>query len=201
MSAYGPTANDIKTQLKTLLTPVIGTSGTYKTLILDYRAIAFKPEDPEDVTVLRSSLDTATLADGEPIKRVNCLMITEDGFTQEQQFKDATRMQATGKGKVIVTRKFLLTTFYQFGKVAQNDPNTVPSENVHSAINEVIRRTVNTNPMLGFAALGTGGIAGPGAFIEHDGIQNPNPDVDSFAGTICHVSVMPLTVRVIEALG
>jgi hypothetical protein len=201
LPAYGPTANEIKAQLKTLLTPVIGTSLTYKTLILDYRALAFAPDKPEDVTVLRSDLDTATTLGGEIIKRVNCLMIVEDGFTQELPPKDATRMQTVGKGRVTITRKFLLSTFYQFGKVAQGDPNTVPSENVHSAINEVIRRTINANPMLGFAALGAAGIAGPGAHVSHDGIQNPNPDVDHFAGTQVHVSVMPLTVRVIEAIG
>lgn len=200
--ATGPTANEIKAQLKTLLTPVIATSLTYKTLILDYRALAFKPEEEEDVTVLRSDLDTALTQGGERIKRVNCLMIIENGFTQGPAQKDATRLETRARGKNIITRSFLLSTFYQFGKVALNDPNTVPSENAHSAINEVIRTTLNSNPKLGFAPLGAGGIAGPGAWIDgHDGIQNPNPDVDHFAGTSCHVSVMPLTVRVIEPLG
>ena len=201
MSATGPTANEIKAQLKTLLTPVIGTSGTFKSMIFDYSPIAFKPGDREDPTVLRSGLDTATSAGGEQIKRVNCVIITEEGFTQELPFKDATRMETAPKGKVTVTRRFLVTTIYQFGKVAQNDPNTVASENVHSAINEVIRTTINDSPKLGFAVIGTGGIAGPGARVNHDGVQNPNPFFDAFGGVVCHVAVMPLTVKVIEALG
>lgn len=192
----GPTANEIKAQLKTLLTPVIGTSITRKTLILDYMALAFKPEEQEDPTVLQSPLDTATTAGGEIIKRVNCLMITEDGFTQAPAQKDATRLTTAPRGKNIITRRFLLSTFYQFGYL-----NSVPSENVHSAINEVIRTTINSNPKLGFAVLGTGGIAGPGAWVDgHDGLQNPNPYIDAFGNMVCHVSVMPLTVRVIEAL-
>lgn len=193
----GPTANEIKAQLKALLAPVIGTSPTYKTLILDYMALAFKPDEREDPTVLQSPLDTTTLASGEITKRVNCLMITEDGFTQAPAQRDATRRTTAARGKNIITRSFLLSTFYQFGIVA-----TVPSENVHSAINEVIRTTLNSNPKLGFAVLGAGGIAGPGAWIDgHDGLQNPNPLPDAFGGVVCHVSVMPLTVRVIEALG
>jgi hypothetical protein len=197
LPAYGPTANEIKAQLKTLLTPVIGTSLTYKTLILDYMAMAFKPGDQEDPTVLRSDLDTATLASGEIIKRVNCLMITEDGFGQAPAQKDATRLETRGRGKNIVTRGFLLSTFYQFGIVAG-----APSENVHSTINEAIRRTLNDNPKLGFAVVGAAGIAGPGAFIDgHNGLQNPDPAPDALGGVVCHVSVMPLTVRVIEALG
>ncbi len=198
----GPTANEIKAQLKTLLDPVIGTSLTYKTLILDYMALAFKPNEQEDPTVLRSPLDTAVTEDGDTIQRINCLMITEDGFTQAPAQRDATRMTTVAQGKNVITRRFLLTTFYQFGVVAQGDSNTVPSENVHSAINEVIRTTINSNPKLGFAVLGAGGIAGKGAWIElHEALQNPNPFLDVFGGTAVHVSIMLLTVRVMEALG
>lgn len=201
MPAFGPTANEIKAQIKTLLTPVIGTSETYKALLFDYSPLAFKPEQPEDITVLRSSLDTATAQDGEQIKRVNCVIITEDGFSQELPFKDATRTETQPKGKVIITRPLLLISIYQFGKVAQNDPNTTESEKVHSTINETMRRTINSSPKLGFAVLGAGGIAGPGAHVTHEGLQNPKPYIESFAGVDCHVSVMPLTVKVIEALG
>jgi len=197
----GPTANEIKTQLKTLLTPVIGTGGTYKTLILDYMAMAFTTGEPEDATVIQSSLDTATTQGGDTVKRINCLMITEDGFGQAPAQKDSTRLETRPRGKNIVTRKFLLTSIYQFGKVGQNDPNVTVSENVHSAINEAIRTELNKNPKLGFAVVGVNGVAGPGAFIEgHDGLQNPRPYLDGFGGTACHVSVMPLTVRVNEAL-
>lgn len=196
----GPTANEIKAQLKTLLTPVIGTSGTYKTTIFDYSPVAFKPDEQEDPEVLRSSLDTATTAGGETIKRVNCVIITEDGFTQELPWKDMTLTETRPKGKVTITRKFLITSIYQFGKVAQNDPNTTESEKVHSAINEVVRTTLNQNPKLGFATIGPGGIAGPGARVAHQGLQDPNPMFDAFGGVICHVSVMPLIVKVIEAL-
>lgn len=199
--AYGPTANQICEQLKTLLTPVIGTAETFKTVIFDDSPLAFRPEEPEDTTVLQSPLDTATLSGGEQIKRVNCVIITDDGFTQEASFKDATRMETRPKGQVTVTRRFLITTIYQFGKVALNDPNTTTSGKVHSAINEAVRTTLNNNPKLGFAVIGAGGIAGPGAHVSHEGLQNPEPFWDSFGGVVCHVSVMPLTVKVIEALG
>lgn len=201
MSASGPTANEIKTQIKTLLTPVIGTSGTYKTLIFDYMAMAFRPEDNEDPEVLRSPLDTALTEGGESVKRINCLMITEDGFTQGPAHEDPTRLETRGQGKNIIARKFLLTSIYQFGKVALNDPNLNPSENVHSDIDEAIRKTLNASPKLGFAMIANYE-AGPGQRIDgHDGIQNPDPYLDSFGGSICHVSVMPFTVRVIESLG
>lgn len=201
MPASGPTANQIRAQLKTLFTPVIGTAETYKTLIFDYSPLAFRPEEPEDVTVLQSPLDTALTQGGEIIKRVNCVIITEDGFGQDLQFKDATRMETRPQGRVNITRKFLVTSLYQFGTVALNDPNTMPSEHVHSAINEAMRVTLNNNPKLSFAVLGAAGIAGTGAHISHEGLQNPEPFFDAFSGVVCHVSIMPLTVKVIEALG
>lgn len=163
--------------------------------------MAFKPGEREDITILQSELDTAAKATGEIIKRVNCLIISEDGFTQGPAQKDSTRTITIPRGKNVITRKFLLSTFYQFGKVAQGDPGTTPSENVHSTINEVIRTTINSNPKLGFAVVGIDHKAGPGAFVDsHDGLQNPAPYPDDFAGVVCHVSIMPLTVRVIEAL-
>jgi len=200
VSAYGPTATQIATQIKALLTPVIGTSGTFKTTIFDYSPLAFRPETKEDVTVLQSALDTTTTQDGEEIKRVNCVIITEEGFDQELSFKDASLMETRPKGKNTVTRKFLVTSLYQFGKIALNDPNTLPSQHVHSAINEAMRTTLNNNPRLGLAVL-NGGIAGPGAHVTHGGLQGEPPAIDSFAGVDCHVSVMALTVKVIEALG
>lgn len=201
MSAFGPTANEIKAQIKTLLTPVIGTSGTYKSVLFDYSPLSFDPQKPQDPTVLQSPIDTATLSSGEQIKRVNCVIITEDGFDQVLTWKDSTLSETRPKGKVVITRKILLTSIYQFGDVALNDPNTTESEKIHSAINEVMRQTINNNPRLGFAVLGTGGIAGPGAHVTHEGLQNPEPFWDSFGGVVCHVSVIPLTVKVIEALG
>lgn len=202
MSATGPTENEIKAQLKALLLPVIGTPETFKTQIFDYAAMAWKPGEQEDPEILRSPLDTTTTESGETIKRVNCVMITGDGFTQAPAHKDPSRLETRAQGRNIITRKFLISSFYQFGKVALNDPNTQASENVHSSINEAIRTTINANPKCGFAVVATNHTAGPGARIEvHDGIQNPNPYFDDFGGTICHVSVMPLTVRVIESLG
>lgn len=188
----GPTANEIKTQIKDLLTPVIGTSGTKKAKIIDYLALAFKPGELEDPTVLRSDLDTVTLIDLTTKQRVNCLMISEEAFSQNASPDDDTRRITTPRGKNVIARRFRLTYFYQFGEA---------SENTFSTNVEAIRTTLNTNPELGFEPV-TAGIAGKGAFIEgHDKLQMPIMIPDAFGDTICHVAEGTLTVRVIEPLG
>lgn len=187
----GPTANEIKTQLKDLLTPVIATSGTKKAKIIDYLALAFKPGEGEDPTILRSDLDTVTLADLSTTQRVNCLMISEESFTQNPPPIDKVGI-STARGKNLITRRFRLTYFYQFGEA---------SENTFSTNVEVIRTTVNANPKLGFEMV-TAGIAGKGAFIDsHDKLQAPEMFPDAFGDVIIHVAEMFLTVRVVEPLG
>ena len=187
-----PTPNEIKTQLKTLLTPVIATSGTKKAKIIDYLALAFKPAEGEDPTVLRSDLDTATLGDGEEIKRVNCLMISEEAFSQTAPPQDATLRIVTARGKNIITRRFRLTYFYQFGAA---------SENTFSTNVEAVRTTLNASPKLGFDTV-TAYVAGKGAFIEgHDKLQAPLMYPEAFGDVIIHVAEMVLTVRLIEPLG
>lgn len=189
--ALPPSANDIKNQLKTLLDPVIGTSLTKRSLIIPYMAIAFKPAEGEDPTVLRSTLDPVTLASGNTINRINCLMISEAGFTQAPPQQDATRMIETPRAKNMVTREFRLTYFYQFG---------VASENTFSTNIEVIRTTINDEPKLGFATV-TGGLAGQGAYIHnHDALQMPVMLPDAFGDTIVHVAEGTLIVRVLDPL-
>lgn len=191
-----PTANQIKSQLKTLLTPVIGTSGTKKVKIIEYLALAFKPGELEDPTILRSPLDDVTLADGSSTKRVNCLMITEEGFTQRKPKTDSVRTETRARGKNTITRRFRLTYFYQFGLASE----TTFSDNV-----ELIRTTINANPKLGFTVYGAGGIAGPAQFIndreEEDELQMPVMIPDAFGDTIVHVADGFLTVRLDEPLG
>ena len=191
MSA-APTANDIKTQLKTLLSPIIGTALTRKVLIFDYLALAFKPAEGEDPAILRSPLDDATIRVGLTIKRVNCLMISEAGFTEAKvpQKEDFTRLITQPRGKNTISRRFFLTYFYQFGTA---------SENQFSSNVELIRTTVNDAPKLGFAVMGTND---SGKWIEgHDLLQAPDMYVDYFGTTALHVAEMNLTVRVIEGLG
>lgn len=190
--ASPPTANEIKAQVKALLDPVIATSLTKKAKIIDYLAFAFKPNEGEDITVLRSTLDPVTLVSGQITERVNCLMISEESFTQAPAQNDDTRRITSPRGRNLITRRFRLTYFYQFGAA---------SENVFSTNVELIRTTVNANPKLGFAVV-TAGVAGQGAYIEsHDGLQMPAMEPDAFGDTIVHVAFGTLTVRVIEPLG
>lgn len=190
-----PTANDLKTQLKTLLTPVVGTSGTKKTKIFDYLALAFKPAEGEDPAILRSPLDDATVVGGATFKRVNCLMISEAGFTQVKvpQREDSTRLITQPRGRNTITRTLYLTYFYQFGAA---------SENVFSANVEAVRAALNDAPKLGFAVGGSP--PGTGEWVEgHDLLQVPNNAmyVDFFGTTAVHVAEGSLTVRLIEGLG
>lgn len=186
-----PTANEIKTQLKTLLTPIIGTAPTKKVKIIDYLALAFKPAETEDPAILRSSLDPVTLTSGQKVNRINCLMISEESFTQSSPPKDAVRRYDTPRDRIRLNRRFRLTYFYQFG---------ANSENTFSTNVELMRTTLNANPKLGFALL-TGAIAGPGQFIEeHDRLQMPVLLPDAFGDTIVHVAEGLLTVNLIEPL-
>jgi len=190
--ALPPTANQIKTQLIALLTPVIGTSGTKKAKILDYLPLAFLVADTEDPTALLSPLDSTTLASGATDSRINCLLITELGFTQAPPQSDDTRRVTQPKGKNLITRRFALVYLYQFG---------AGSEATFSTNVEVIRTTLNSNPKLGFADV-TAGLAGQGAFIErHSGLITSTMMPGSFAGRIAHVAESELRVDVIEPLG
>ena len=185
-----PTANQIKTQLKTLLTPVIGTSGTSKTKIFDYLALAFKSEEGTEVGILRSPMDDAIVQGSSTmIKRVNCLMISEASFSQAKvrAKEDSTRLITAPRGRNIITRQFRLTYFYQFGD---------SSENTFSTNVELIRTTLNANQKLGFT------VPGAGEWVEgHDELQMPAMDPDNFGTTVVHVGFGLLTVRLIEALG
>lgn len=184
-----PTANEIKAQIKTLLA---SWASTRKAKIIDYLALAFKPGELEDPSVLRSPTDTATLADMKTVvQRVNCLMISEESFTQAPAQLDATRMEARPGGRNLITRRFRLTYFYQFGQA---------SENTFSTNIEGIRTVLNSNPKLGFTML-VAGKAGPGEYIHsHDKLQMPVMLPDAFGDTIVHVAEGILTVRVIEPL-
>jgi hypothetical protein len=190
--ASPPTANDIKTQLIALLTPVIGTSGTKKVKLLDSLPLAYLVAEGEDPTVLKSPLDIATLESGKTDTRVNCLMITELGFAQGPAQSDSTRRTIQPQGQNIITRRFGLAYVYQFG---------TGSEAIFSTNVELIRTTLNSNPKLGFATV-TAGLAGQGSYIkDHGGLQMPLMLPAPFSGIICHSAEGILTVRVIEPLG
>lgn len=188
-----PTANEIKTQIKTLLTPVIGTALTKKVKIFDYLALAFKSESGEEVAILRSPLDDAAISGGGTVKRVNCLVISEESFVQELQpaRRDSTLLIASAQGRTVITRRFRLTYFYQFGANSEN----VFSENI-----ELIRTTINDAPKLGFAVADSGP-ADKGEFIGHDGLQMQAMEPDNFGPVVVHVGFGLLTVKLIEGLG
>lgn len=190
--ASPPTVNDITAQLKTLFTPIIGTTGTKKSLILDYLPLAFLVADHEDTTALQSPLDVMMLSTGTR-KRINCLLISASpGFTQAPAQRDATRMQVEARGRNIVTRRLAIVYLYEFGEASEATFNT----NV-----ELIRMTLNDNPKLGFAAT-TAGLAGQGAYIAgHDSWQVGSAFPQPFPGTIVHVADGALSVRVMEPLG
>lgn len=191
--ANPPTANEIKTQIKTLLTPVIGTSGTRKVKLFDYMALAFKSEEGEEVAILRSPLDTATTAGGTTIQRVNCLMISEESFTQNlaPSKRDSTLLMTSPRGRTEIQRRFRLTYWYQFG---------ANSENQFSSNVELIRTTLNDSPKLGFE-VAESGPAQSGEFVSHDGLQMQAMEPDSFGTVVVHVAFGLLTVRLIEGLG
>jgi hypothetical protein len=188
-----PTANEIKTQIKTFLTPVIGTSGTRKVKIFDYMALAFKSESGEEVGILRSSLDTAMTSGGSAVQRVNCLMISEESFTQEFKppKRDSTLLLTQPRGLNTITRRFRLTYFYQFGE---------SSENQFSSNVELIRTTINDAPKLGFQVADIGP-SGQGEYVSHDGLQMQSMEPEAFGMTVVHVAFGLLTVRLIEGLG
>jgi len=187
--ATGPTANQIKTQLITLLTAPLATGKKAK--ILDYLPLAYLLPEGEDPTVLKSAADTTTLTDGSADKRVNCLMITELGFDQSPPQSDDTRLITVPRGQNLITRRFGLAYAYQFG---------AGSEATFSTNVEVIRTTLNSNPKLGFA-VAVAGIAGPGAWVkDHGGLQMPSMLPAALSGIICHAAEGTLAIHVIEPL-
>jgi hypothetical protein len=186
-----PTANEIKTQLATLLTPVIATSGTKKAKIIDQLAFAFRADSGEDPSNLRSDLDTVSIEGGGTIQRINCLMISEESFSQTPPPEDTVRSLTQARGRNRITRRFRLTYFYQMGE---------GSENVASTNVELIRTTINSAPKLGFATV-VNMKAGPAEFIEgHDKVQMPSFAPDAFGMVLVHVAEMLLAVRLIEPL-
>ena len=188
--ASAPTANQIKTQLITLLTTPLATGKKAK--ILDYLPLAYLVEEGEDPTVLRSSADTATLSSGSTVKRVNCLMITELGFGQEPPQRDGSRFIEEARGRNLVSRRLGFAYAYQFG---------AGSEATFSTNVEVIRTTLNDNPKLGFATV-TAGLAGQGAYIlNHGALQMQTMLPRPCSGVLCHVGEGLLTVNVIDPLG
>lgn len=188
-----PTANEIKTQLKSLLTPIIGTALTKKVKIFDYLALAFKSESGEEVVILRSLLDDAIVQSGTTLKRVNCLMISEESFAQvlTPPKRDSTLLLTQARGKVEIQRRFRLTYFYQFG---------ADSENTFSTNVELIRTTLNDSPKLGFQVADTGP-AGTGEYVSHEGLQMQAMEPDNFGNVMVHVGFGLLTVKVSEGLG
>lgn len=188
-----PTANEIKTQIRTLLTPVIGTALTRKVKIFDYLALAFKSEEGTEVAILRSPLDTATVSGGGTVQRVNCLMISEESFTQTllPAKRDSTLLITQPRGKADIARRFRLTYWYQFGANSENQF----SDNV-----ELIRTTINDAPKLGFDVADIGP-AGKGESVSHEGLQMQAMEPDNFGTVVVHVGFGLLTVRVNEGLG
>ena len=190
--AAPPTANDIKAQLVALLTPVVGTSGTKKAKILDYLPLAYLIPEGEDPTVLKSALDVVTLASGSTDQRVNCVLISEQGFTQAPPQRDGTRGIREPRGRNLVARRFYFAYVYQLGS---------GSENTFSTNLELMRTTINDNPKLGFETV-TAGLAGKGSYIlDHGGLQMPSMVPAPFSGIICHSAEGLLEVRVIDPLG
>lgn len=193
-----PNANEIKLQLATLLTPVIGTAATFKTKIIDTMQFPFGPAGGKDPTALRSDLDEVVLFEGEGVKqRINCLMITEAGFTQSLPPKDSTLLLTQARGRKTITRRFRLTFFYEVSDSADED-----SESEASAIIEASRVALNRNPKLGFATTITVGVDyhdGPAKFIEgHDGLQMTDFLPESFGAPMAHVGYCNLSVRMFE---
>ena len=189
--ASPPTANEIKSQLVTLLTTPLATGKKAK--ILDYLPLAYLIPEGEDPTVLKSALDVATLAGGSTDTRVNCILISEQGFTQAPPQRDGTRGIEQPRGRNLVARRFYFAYVYQLGS---------GSENTFSTNLELMRTTINDNPKLGFATVATGGTAGAGAYIEsHGGLQMPTMLPAPFSGIVCHSAEGLLEVKVMEGLG
>lgn len=185
-----PTSNEIKTQLKSLLTTPLATGKKAK--LLEYLPLAYLVAEGEDPTVLRSPADLMTQASGTTNQRINCLMITELGFSQSPPQSDDTRQITSPRGRNIIKRRFGLAYVYQFG---------AGSEAVFSTNVELVRTTLNSNPKLGFDAV-TAYVAGKGAFIEnHGGLQMATMLPAPFSGILCHSAEGTLEVSVIEPLG
>jgi hypothetical protein len=187
-----PTPNEIRAQIKALLEPVIATAATRKAKIIEYLAWAFKEGSGEDPTNLRSELDPTPMLEGAGvIDRINCLMIADESFTQLLPPPPTDPRETRPRGRADLTYRFRLTYFYEFGV-------ETPSEQTFSDNVDLIRRTLNANPKLGFTAL-VGQITGPAQFIRgHSGLQGSSI-IDAF-GVLCHVFLGTLEVRVIDPL-
>lgn len=165
---------------------------TKKAKIIDYLPLAYLVTEGEDPTVLRSPTDVMTQASGATNQRINCLMITELGFSQSPPQSDDTRRITSPRGKNTIKRRFGLAYVYQFG---------AGSEAVFSTNVEVVRTTLNSNPKLGFAPV-TATLAGQGAFVEgHGGLQVATMLPAPFSGILCHSAEATLEVSLIEPLG
>lgn len=191
-----PNANEIKSQLATLLTPVIGTAATFKTKIIDTMQFPFGPAGGKDPTALRSELDEVALFEGEGTKsRINCLMITEAGFTQSPPPHDSTLLLTQARGRKTITRRFRLTFFYEVSDSADGD-----SESEASAILEASRVALNRNPKLGFAVV-IDYEAGSAQFVEgHNGLQLPLGSFlpEAYGTAMAHTGYAHLDVVVFE---
>lgn len=187
-----PTPNEIRAQLKSLLTPVLATSATKKAKIIEYLAWAFREGSGEDPSNLRSELDQVALLEGAGvIDRVNCLMLSDGPFTQELPDAPSDPRVTTPRGRATITRRVRFAYFYQFGEGSE----LTFSDNV-----EVIRKMLNANPRLGFEVI-VNYKAGPAQFIEeHRGLQLTATPLEAFSDTLCHVAVGDLEIVVNEPL-
>jgi hypothetical protein len=187
-----PTPNEIRAQLKTLLTPVIATSETKRAKIIEYLAWAFREGGGEDPTNLRSELDPVALIEGGGvIDRINCLMMSDGPFTQGLSEPPSDPRETRPRGRATIIRRVRFAYFYQFGEGSE----LTFSDNV-----ELIRRTLNANPKLGFAAL-TGQTAGPAQFVHgHRGLQLTVVPLEAFGNTLAHVAIGDLDIEVWEPL-
>lgn len=184
-----PTPVEIKTQLKTGLTPILP-----KTLIIPEWILTADDGGKIDTAVLLSPNDPVAFQGGQEF-RVNALMLSEAGFGQDdpKPLEDRTRSIPGGRGTNTIARHFRLWYFFQ-------DPTGAQGEDQFSANVEAMRVWLNQNPKLGFSAT-VNGIAGPGAWIDgHDKLQGLLMLPESMGGVITFVFEGRLTVRIREAL-
>lgn len=185
-----PTSVEIKLQLKTLLQPFL-----LKTLIIPEWILTRDDDGKIDVEKLRSEQDPLPETyQGREEHRVNALMISEAAFVQNGSVDDKTRRDSRALGPNVVTRHFRLWYFYQ-------DPTGLTGEDQFSANCEVMRTTLNDNPVIGFPKL-SGMEAGPGAWIDgHDKLQGLLMLPEYMGDNLIFVFEGRWSVRVREALG
>lgn len=185
-----PTPNEIRAQLRTLLTPVIATSATKKAKIIEYLAWAFREGSGEDPSNLRSELDQVALLEGiGVIDRINCLMLSDGLFTQQLPEPPSDPRYSRSRGRATIVRRVRFAYFYQFSEGSE----LTFSDNV-----ELIRKTLNANPKLGFVDV-VNYKAGPAQFIDgHGGLQSSEPLLEAFGGALAHVMLATMDITVIE---